>query len=171
MPLLQRGWLSCSRHLQLSRFPSGTPCLNRQLRIARGPKSSKGRPLQNISWIVYPGGLLFLGGVSWTAYENSQPFRHSVLATVRCSRVAGKLPRCVGYDMGTDLTDHRILHTGAAILGAIDYKKTFARSYGSEEEKLQAYSECHTRSARRVLRALLANGGVLQNSPVACCNR
>ena len=47
----------------------------------------------------------------------------------------------------------------AAILGAIDYKLTFAKSYNSEEEKAEAYSECHTRSARRVLKALLANGG------------
>lgn len=48
---------------------------------------------------------------------------------------------------------------GAAVLGAIDYKRTFAGRYRSEEMRLQAYSECHTRSARRVLRALLANGG------------
>lgn len=47
----------------------------------------------------------------------------------------------------------------AAVLGAIDYKRTFARTYVSEEERLEAYSGCHLRSAKRVLRALLANGG------------
>ena len=47
----------------------------------------------------------------------------------------------------------------AAILGAIDYKMTFATTYDSEEAQLKAYSECHTRSAQRVLKALLANGG------------
>ncbi len=47
----------------------------------------------------------------------------------------------------------------AAVLGAIDYKRTFARTYASEEEQLEAYSRCHLRSAKRVLRALLANGG------------
>ena len=49
----------------------------------------------------------------------------------------------------------------AAILGAIDYKWTFAKSYKSPEESEQATSECHKRSAERVLRALLANGGAL----------
>ena len=51
------------------------------------------------------------------------------------------------------------IHIGAAILGAIDYKRTFARAYASDEERLEAYSQCHLRSANRVLRALLANGG------------
>jgi aarF domain-containing kinase len=49
----------------------------------------------------------------------------------------------------------------AATLGAVDYKLTFARSYDSEEARLQAYSQCHTRSAKRVLNSLLANGGSL----------
>lgn len=52
---------------------------------------------------------------------------------------------------------------GAAILGAIDYKKTFARTYGSDDEVMEAYSQCHARSAKRVLKALLANGGVSQS--------
>ena len=51
------------------------------------------------------------------------------------------------------------IYPGAAIAGAVDYKYTFAHSYLSEEEMLHAYSECHTRSAKRVLKALLANGG------------
>lgn len=47
----------------------------------------------------------------------------------------------------------------AAVLGAIDYKRTFAQTYADEKEQLQAYSRCHKRSAERVLKALLANGG------------
>ncbi|KAH8995740.1 ABC1-domain-containing protein [Lactarius akahatsu] len=86
---------------------------------------------------AYSIAITFGVGISFIAYENHQPFRHTVLAVVRCSRVAG-----------------------AAILGAIDYKRTFARTYTSDEERLEAYSECHLRSANRVLRALLANGGV-----------
>ncbi|KAF9460710.1 ABC1 family-domain-containing protein [Collybia nuda] len=139
MPLLQREWLSYRRHLQLSSFSLKASHLNRQFRALRRPLNSyKGHSSRrNHSWTVYLGALLFIGGSSWIAFENFQPYRHSVLATVRCSRVAG-----------------------AAILGAIDYKKTFAQSYSSEEERLEAYSECHTRSAKRVLKALLANGGV-----------
>jgi hypothetical protein len=41
----------------------------------------------------------------------------------------------------------------------IDYKFTFAKTYASDEEQQEAYSGCHLRSANRVLRALLANGG------------
>ncbi|EIM82704.1 ABC1-domain-containing protein [Stereum hirsutum FP-91666 SS1] len=81
--------------------------------------------------------LLLVGGAGWVAYEKYQPFRHTVLAAVRCSRVAE-----------------------AAVLGAIDYKRTFAQTYADEKEQLQAYSRCHKRSAERVLKALLANGGV-----------
>ncbi|KAG6336036.1 hypothetical protein ID866_3052, partial [Astraeus odoratus] len=88
-------------------------------------------------WFTIAALTLVLSGTGYAAYEYYQPFRHSVLAVIRCSRVAG-----------------------AAIAGAIDYKQTFARRYMSEEERTQAYSQCHTRNAERVLRALLANGGV-----------
>ncbi len=53
------------------------------------------------------------------------------------------------------------MHTGAAILGAIDYKLTFARKYDTDDQCAKAISQCHTRSAERVLKALLANGGAL----------
>lgn len=42
-------------------------------------------------WISYPATLLLLSGATWYAYENYQPFRHTVLAVVRCSRVGGIL--------------------------------------------------------------------------------
>lgn len=44
-------------------------------------------------------------------------------------------------------------------MGAIDYKLTFAKSYSSAEASQEATSKCHIRSAHRVLKALLANGG------------
>ncbi|KAI0318269.1 ABC1-domain-containing protein [Amylostereum chailletii] len=88
-------------------------------------------------WLVYPTALVVVTGVAWGSYENFQPFRHTVLATVRCTRVAE-----------------------AAVAGAIDYKMTFAKTYEKDEDRLKAYSQCHTRSAKRVLKALLANGGV-----------
>uniref|UniRef100_A0A0W0FH10 Putative ABC1-domain-containing protein n=1 Tax=Moniliophthora roreri TaxID=221103 RepID=A0A0W0FH10_MONRR len=87
-------------------------------------------------WFVYSGSILLFSGAGILAYHNSQPFRHTVLAAVRCSRVAR-----------------------AAVLGIIDYKVTLSKSYASEEEQLVAFSQCHKRSALRVLKALLANGG------------
>lgn len=57
--------------------------------------------------------------------------------------------------LGTDA----VVHAGAAILSAIDYKMTMLKSYETANMEHDAYSECHTRSARRVLQALLANGG------------
>jgi len=36
-----------------------------------------------------------------------------------------------------------------------------AKSYKSVDEESEAYSRCHTQSAQRVLRALVANGGLL----------
>ncbi|KAH9963906.1 ABC1-domain-containing protein [Russula dissimulans] len=98
----------------------------------RGAVSGRARSLT-----TYFTAIAFGAGVGYIAYENYQPFRHTVLAVVRCSRVAE-----------------------AAIFGVIDYKRTFARTYASGEEKREAYSQCHLRSADRVLRALLANGGV-----------
>jgi aarF domain-containing kinase len=49
---------------------------------------------------------------------------------------------------------------GAAIFSGFDYKATMNRTYHSVEQETHAYSECHTRSAKRVLKALLANGGL-----------
>ena len=45
------------------------------------------------------------------------------------------------------------------MLGVLDYKLTFWKTYPSAEAGEAATAACHTRSARRVLRALLANGG------------
>lgn len=55
-------------------------------------------------------------------------------------------------------------HPEAAVLSAIDYKITFAKRYNSEDEGSEATSQCHSRSAKRVLKALLANGGQFRRS-------
>lgn len=70
--------------LRLSYIPNIS---RRHLRIARHRFSpNEGSK----SWAVYPVTVLVLGGAGWVAFENVQTFRHSVLATVRCSRVAGE---------------------------------------------------------------------------------
>ncbi|KAF8584839.1 ABC1-domain-containing protein [Ramaria rubella] len=48
----------------------------------------------------------------------------------------------------------------AVVLDAIDYKRTLSKTYNTHEEQQRAYSDCHLRSAHRVLLALLANGGI-----------
>lgn len=49
----------------------------------------------------------------------------------------------------------------AAVLGAIDYKMIMSATYETQEALDEAYSKCHKRSAERLLKALLANGGTL----------
>lgn len=39
--------------------------------------------------ITVPATLLVVAGLGYVAYENYKPFRHTVLAVARCSRVAG----------------------------------------------------------------------------------
>ncbi|KAJ3896299.1 ABC1-domain-containing protein [Lentinula edodes] len=116
-----------------SRQPFHSERINSRTYTQRS-KSGHSKSDQNI-WIV--GSLLLITGAGILAYHKYKPFRHALLAGSRCSRVAK-----------------------AAILGVIDYKITFLKSYASESEQLAAYSECHTRSATRLLKALLANGGI-----------
>jgi aarF domain-containing kinase len=42
------------------------------------------------SFAAYSIAVAFGAGVGFIAYENYQPFRHTVLAAVRCSRVASE---------------------------------------------------------------------------------
>jgi hypothetical protein len=115
--------------------------------------SSSHTPLRRNLW-VYPTILLLTSGTVWFAYK---PIRHSVLAGLRCYRVVA-----------------------AAGLGIIEFKviefKTSFNSFKTEDDRLRcvlpvfstqiftvlyrAVSECHTRSAYHVLKALLANGGI-----------
>lgn len=73
--------------------------------------------------------------------------RHLGLAFIRCERIA----RAVLRDI-------------------IDYKQTFAVEYASEEEKLEAYSRCHKRSAERILNVLQMNGGRIPISTLTTCS-
>ena len=108
------------------------------------------------SWIFYPTCVVIFGAACFVTYQTSQPFRHSVLALVRCSRVAGKFFFVI-RSLETDVPV--AVYAGAAILSVIDYKITMLKSYGTANTEHDVYSECHTRSAKRVLKALLANGG------------
>lgn len=40
-------------------------------------------------WIAWPTTVVVLAGAGIVAYETYQPFRHTVLAVVRCSRIGG----------------------------------------------------------------------------------
>lgn len=79
---------------------------------------------------------LLTGGVGYVAYHR-ETLLHVGCATTRITRIAT-----------------------ATFQGAWDYHNTFKKTYSSKEEQLEAYSQCHTRSAQRVLKALLANGGI-----------
>lgn len=80
--------------------------------------------------------VLLTGGVGYVAYHR-ETLLHVGYATTRVTRIAA-----------------------ATFQGAWDYHNTFKKTYNTKEEQLEAYSQCHTRSAQRVLKALLANGGI-----------
>jgi hypothetical protein len=56
---------------------------------------------ENVSatWSLWFAGALGVSVVTWTVWREYQPFRHSVLAAVRCSRVAGEVTMLVLYFM------------------------------------------------------------------------
>jgi len=87
-------------------------------------------------WHVCTTLVLTLGG-AYTVYHAWEPIRYTVIAAKRCS--------ILGY---------------AVVLDAIDYKRVLSHSYISKEEEQKALSDCHLRSAQRVLQALLRNGGI-----------
>ncbi|KAG9005337.1 hypothetical protein FRB94_001628 [Tulasnella sp. JGI-2019a] len=78
-----------------------------------------------------------MAGGSTIAYNTYDPFRHVALAVDRISR-------CII----------------AVAISVVDYKQTFAVHYDTTDARLEAYSGCHLRSARRLLKALQANGGI-----------
>jgi len=85
---------------------------------------------------IYITLALLVSGVGYAAYHR-ETLLHVGYATTRVTRIAT-----------------------ATFQGAWDYHNTFKKTYPTNEEQLEAYSQCHTRSARRVLKALLANGGI-----------
>lgn len=166
MQSLSRPWLQqCSRRFSLtglattrtlpsprrrfqhtSSHPSPSPSL----------PSASSKPQRLNSWLAYPTSVLLLAGAVFAAYENYQPFRHTVLAVARCSRIAGEFNTIfVGFHAWL----LNVYGAEAAVLGAIDYKKTLGKTYATKDEHAKALSQCHRRSAERVLKALLANGG------------
>ena len=112
------------------------------------------RPAAKRPWFFYPSCVVLLGVAGLVGYHTSQPLRHTVLAVVRCSRVAGE-----SISFKTRTAASRFV--GAAIFSSIDYQLTMNGTHDSAEHEAHAYSECHTRSAKRVLKALLANGGLI----------
>ncbi|KAF8319580.1 ABC1 family-domain-containing protein [Cantharellus anzutake] len=93
--------------------------------------------------------LAFLGLGGWTAFETSDSFQHFVHAVRRCS-IIGE----------------------AVICDVIDYKHTLQADFATEEEKLNAQSRCHKRSAERILEALKINGGhgIVQGQHISSVN-
>ncbi|ORY20838.1 ABC1 family-domain-containing protein [Naematelia encephala] len=87
--------------------------------------------------------LLVLLAILTILYYTYSPFRHSVIASVRCARLMR-----------------------AVILDVFDYKSTFAKEANltnSQEDRLkrrQGRKDCHLRSAERLLIALRKNSGI-----------
>ncbi|KZS98331.1 ABC1-domain-containing protein [Sistotremastrum niveocremeum HHB9708] len=88
-------------------------------------------------WLFYSGSLVLVPTTGLVAYDNVESVRHTSIAMERSARIGN-----------------------AAIMSVIDYKRTFAQAYPSKEAEREAISHCHTRSAKRTLRALLKNGGI-----------
>jgi hypothetical protein len=49
------------------------------------------------TWPLWFAGVLGISAVTWTVWREYQPFRYTVLAAVRCSRVAGELVLAACY--------------------------------------------------------------------------
>ncbi|KAG8934159.1 hypothetical protein FRC01_004799 [Tulasnella sp. 417] len=127
--------------LRLSAIPNTQSRNLSRLRFrGRLPKStnpSHEAPTPKRKWARRAAVLGFLSAGTVVTYNTYDPARHATLAVDRISR-------CVW----------------AVGLSAWDYKRTLAKAYENEEEGIQAYSDCHYRSAKRLLRALQHNGGI-----------
>ncbi|KAF9792945.1 ABC1-domain-containing protein [Thelephora terrestris] len=126
------GWQFSFRH-STSRLPfyHSSPFLKRTFASRFTPNSRKFR---RTPWVA---SAFLLSGLGLVSYDPPQQVAHTLHAVRRCSRVAE-----------------------AVVPSAIDYKRTLLQDYDSETLRQGAMSECHTRSAKRVLRAMLANGGI-----------
>ena len=93
MRSLSRSWVQqCSRHVsqwELARVPLKFPSERRSQHTVASLNPAASRVRRVNSWLAYPTSFLLLAGVGIVAYENYQPFRHTVLAVARCSRIAG----------------------------------------------------------------------------------
>ncbi|KAG8948518.1 hypothetical protein FRC04_009728 [Tulasnella sp. 424] len=127
--------------LRLSTIPSTQARNLSRLRFrGRLPKSSNPShetPKPNRKWTRRAAVVGFLSAGSIITLNTYDPARHATLAVDRISR-------CVW----------------AVGLSAWDYKRTLTKDYGNDDAMLQAYSDCHYRSAKRLLHALQHNGGI-----------
>lgn len=130
--VLHIGWQLHFRH-STSRLPFhyNIPILKRTFSSRYSPNSRKFR---RVPWIA---SAFLLSGIGLVSYDPPQQVAHTLHAVRRCSRVAE-----------------------AVVPSAIDYKRTLSKDYDSETSRQAGLSECHTRSAKRILRAMLANGGI-----------
>lgn len=117
-------------------FQHNAPLLKRAFASRSTPSSKKFR---RAPWIA---SAFLLSGVGLVSYDPPQQVAHTLHAIRRCSRVAE-----------------------AVVPSAIDYKRTLWKDYDSETLQQAGLSECHTRSAKRVLKAMLANGGKFDSFP------
>jgi aarF domain-containing kinase len=75
-----------------------TPPFSFTRRLSRWPQRRSRTPLPFRSdvtggvhpFAAYSIAVVFGAGVGYIAYENRQPFRHTLLAVARCSRVASE---------------------------------------------------------------------------------
>ena len=134
------GWQLSFRH-STTRFPFqwNNTLLKRTFASRTAPSSRK---FQRGPWIA---SAFLLSGVGLVSYDPPQQVAHTFHAVRRCSRVAE-----------------------AVVPSAIDYKRTLWKDYDSEASRQVALSECHTRGANRVLRAMLANGGEFHTFQFSC---
>jgi len=102
--------------------------------------SSRATPLQRLRSKTGATVVLFgaVGATTIASAADDTSIKHLALAFLRCERIA----RAVVYD-------------------AILYKRTFSKTYASDEEMQAAYSRCHRKCAERILEALKSNGGAL----------
>ena len=124
------GQLSFQRSATRLPFQHNSPLFKRAFTSRSAPDSRKFR---RAPWIA---SAFLLSGVGLVSYDPPQQVAHTLHAVQRCSRVAE-----------------------AVVPSAIDYKRTLSKDYDSDRSRQVAMSECHTRSAKRVLRVMLANGG------------
>lgn len=93
----------------------------------------------------------------WTAYSTWEPFRYTMISLQRCS--------VIGQAVVLDAIDYK-RYGGAlpqqimSLDQVLKFYRTFNRKYDSLEAERKALSECHLRSANRMLQALLKNGGI-----------
>ena len=129
---------SCTR----SRAPkyqlhTSSPTLNASLPPPSAPARPRRLQLRRLRNLLF--FLVFLT----ILYHSAPPFRHTVIASVRCFRLMQ-----------------------AVLLDMWDYKQTFAReelltnSAEDRELRRQARQDCHLRSANRMLDALRKNSGI-----------